>query len=181
MQATDRGRVEGPADVPREHWEADPQMNEPTDPLSDGVAGAADRKGSGGIQRGLWRRRDSDDEDEEAVKQIRTISADHDARYAWNWRYPEGGLPWDVAKLLDDTDKTSKLKSVYVSDIKGALHSLQTQRGRPPFPESLWKSILLNLHVDLGQVLDDHYALAPTYTESIALGDEMESPSTNPH
>ncbi len=143
-------------------------------PLSDGAAGAADHKGSGGIQWGLQRRQDSDDEDEEAVKQIWTIGADHDARYAWNWGYPKGGPPWDVAELLDDTDKTSKLKSVYVSDIKGALHSLQTQRGRPPFPELLWKSILLNLHVDLGQVLDDHYALTPTYTESIALRDEME-------
>ncbi len=79
-----------------------------------------------------------------------------------------------MAKLLDNTNKANKLKSVYVSDIKGALHSLQTQRGRPPFPESLWKSVLLNQHVNLRQVLEDHYALTPTYMESIALGNKTE-------
>src|SRR5258708_25617994 len=52
-QATDRGRVEGPTDIPREPQEADPRTNEPMGPLSDGAAGAADHEGSGGIQQGL--------------------------------------------------------------------------------------------------------------------------------
>ncbi len=108
------------------------------------------------------------------LKRIRNVNKDHDARYAWNWGFPGGGPPWDNDELVTNAEKTRMLRNVYLVDVQGALRSLEARRGRPVFPEVLWRNILLNQHVDFAQIVEDYHAITPTYPETIILGDEVE-------
>ena len=155
----------------------------PIDPLGAGagerVAAQAPRNAgrSGGDPAPGRIRRAREINDDAAgapLKRLRNINGDHDARYGWNWHYPGGGPPWDNEDPLSNAEKTELLQNIYLSDIKAALRSLQGRRERPAFPDGLWKGILLNQYTDFRQIIDDHYAVMPAYSDAITLGDEAE-------
>jgi len=88
---------------------------------------------------------------------------------------PGGGSPWDDTDFLTNAEKIELLQNVYLSDIRGALRSLLGRRERLSFPEGFWKGILLNQYIDFGQIIDDHFAIMPSYCETIIVGGASSS------
>src|SRR5258708_12387003 len=76
--------------------------------------------------------------------------------------------------FLSNAEKTELLQNIYLSDIKAGLCSVKGRQERPAFPDGLWKGILLNQYTDFRQIINDHYAVMPAYSDAITLGDEAE-------
>ena len=133
-------------------------------------------RSSGDATSGRMRRAHEVDDDVAGtpLKRLQNINGDHDAQYGWNWHYLGGEPPWDDGDLLSNAEKTELLQNIYLSNIKAALRSLQGRRERPGFPNRLWKGLLLNKYIDFRQIIDDHYAVMPTYSDAITLRDEAE-------
>jgi hypothetical protein len=63
---------------------------------------------------------------------------------------------------------------VYARDPKQAVASVLEQFDKPVFPQSLWKTILLNDFLDFEKLHGESFALESTKVDSYSLGDKLE-------
>jgi hypothetical protein len=94
------------------------------------------------------------------------------ADYAWNWKGSDPPGKWKSIEPL--TRRTQQLRAIYARDPKQAMASVLEQYDKPVFPQSMWKTVLLNDFLEFEKLHGETFTLESTKADTYSLGDNVE-------
>lgn len=113
--------------------------------------------------------RNSDDEENEGEEERPSKKPRADpSKFSWN---DQTKIFLDSFTVTPAHERVREQVAAYNIDIKTSLRDLDTSYGKPSFPRSQWKNVLLDGYVEFNEIFSNSFTTEPDESDLLVIGD----------